>query len=195
MQRSLFHDITAGVVDFWAARLKDCACVHTAYPDGRLVTRDKIEYPAVSIMLLSADIAKDRRYGGIAYCVTDTNMGAGTAKVRPLPIPIDISFQLDTLAKSRVDDWSLEEQILYVLAAQARTPVTTKDERKIFMEPVPGQLDSGDWLNTETLWRKAYRFKVQVWLENTEAYEQVAILKQVILDINQEQYTEVFNGG
>ena len=194
MSRSLFHDITVAIVDFWKDYLKDFACVHVAYPDGRLVTRTKMVYPAVSIMLLSSEIARDRRYGGIAN-VVDPNIAEGTATVRPLPIPIDITFQLDTLAKSRVDDMSLEQQVILVLGAQNFRPVTTKDNRKIYMEPVPGQLTSGDLLNIETLWRKAYRFKVPTWLEDESDYQTLPILQQIILDINQEQYAEVFNGG
>lgn len=157
----LIYDVTQGIVNKLAARVTPIPVI-VGFPDERVAGESDRAYPCVSVSLVGKFSDLPSRYGGIGY-VRQDNPDGKTADLRKPPIPVQLVFQIDTLATTQLTDWSLTELVLPLIEAKAT--ITTAAGRMIFMTMMTEtDLDGLE----EGLWRKAYRVGVTVWFEHPD---------------------------
>lgn len=189
-QVSLAEDILVAVDRHWTDKLSDVH-VRVAYPDARTQTRDTIEYPAAAISIIGREEDPRRRFGGIVE-MEEKNEAAGTAKLYQLPIPLTIQFQLDIEAKRQAELHRLDDVVMLQLYRAKRTAITTEAGRQIYLKPLPsGPGGVADVMDGD-LWRSTQRFKVDAWLTTKEDVEQAYLIRQIDLDINEEEVSTTF---
>ncbi len=134
--------------------------VMVGFPDERVAGEATRAYPCVSISLIDKAADPMSRYDGVGVIRQD-NPDTLTADLRRPPIPIQLHFQIDTLAENQRADWLLTEQVLPFL--HAKVTVTTPAGRTIFLTLMSStNLDGLE----EGLWRKTYRAYVTAWFQH-----------------------------
>lgn len=194
MPETIFDDIVTAVELFWSQRFGEGVQTIVAYPDPRITGIETFPYPCACLSITGIDIDPERRYGSVLGIITK-NEEAGTATIQPPPIPIHIDFQIDTLAENRNVDWLLASKVVAVLGAHNRDKLITDQGRTIHLIRQPGGLDAHDDLTSDELWRKAFRFRVQTWLDDPRELQQAILLQEFLLKINEEPIELTFSGG
>lgn len=181
---NIFYDIGVAVETYWQSKFGDNVTIHLAMPDERVVnTQDtELTYPRVAMSYIGASSDSMRRYAGLVKEV-EKDTEAGTASLTDPPIPINIDFQMDLLAATRISMFDLKQTVLRVLGPAYKETITTKQERTIHLMPLPENYDFED-KNPEGLWRCAYRFRIRTWLESVEEAQEVSLVLTTILEIN-----------
>lgn len=152
----IIGDIIEGIRDHLAGIFEGVSVI-VGFPDERVNGEAERTYPCICISLIGKDSDIVSKYGGVGY-IREDSPDEKTAELRLPPIPIQLHFQIDTLAETRRDDWALTEIVLPFL--EARVTVTTAAGREVFLTPISStNLDGLE----DGLWRKTYRAYVTAW--------------------------------
>lgn len=162
----LLRDVFKGLRDYFQTNLTADRVV-LGFRDERSEAAPERDYPEVTVTLYDARLDNVGRYGGLFRTIA-VNPDGKTAKIGRIPSPLNLYFQLDTFCEKREDDWILSREAMEVLADRY-TKITTDDGRVLHLFPV--SMDVLDTLTADVIWRKAYRFFVQVWLDSPAAAE------------------------
>lgn len=171
MANSLLRDVFAGLKAFWVQALPN-ADVRLGF--AAVTSDDELqaetgepahEYPCATLTLLGTPIDSARKTSGPPIdWQTDPDDSNRMVGKRP-PIPITISIQLDTYADNRDDDWTMNEICLRILGAN-RSKFMTAAGRILYL--VGETNDTLDDLAGDSIWRKAYRFRLETWIDDEE---------------------------
>jgi len=162
----LLRDVFKGLRDYFQTNLTADRVV-LGFRDERSEAAPERDYPEVTVTLYDARLDNVGRYGGLFRTIA-VNPDGKTAKIGRIPSPLNLYFQLDTFCEKREDDWILSREAMGLLADRY-TKITTDDGRVLHLFPV--SMDVLDTLTADVIWRKAYRFFVQVWLDSPATAE------------------------
>jgi len=170
---SIIRDIFSGLKDYMTGYFSGLSAdVQLAFKDERIGEQDDRTYPAIRLSLYNITFDNDRRYGGMQYSRED-NPDGKTAQLKKGPIPIDLHFQMDTYCTKQDTDWQLSELCMKIMGSKY-TRIETGDERTLWI--VPETIDVLDRIEKNILFRKVYRFFVQIWFEHPEVAETVYLI-------------------
>lgn len=160
--------------------------VKIAFPDERVDNTEQRSYPAATLSMFDARIGVGRRPGGPPDYTTDHPTENATKCLQVnRPAPIDIGLQLDIYAEKREHDWALTTQMLALFAMQFPR-VEIAELGPIYLYPsvfqVLDDLDDG-------IFRKAYRFTVPLWFENSETAQEAIRVLSIEMSANNEPLT------
>ena len=179
------RDVFQGVVDFFTTQLTGIVVsgnVRLAFRDERIP--ETRTYPMVTVYLNGISQNYLQRPGGVSRVVTK-DLDKGTGSITPLPIPIALSMQVDTFADKQSDDWSLIFKMSQVLGA-SESKITTPAGKEIRLSAV--SIEDLDAITEEHLWRKCYRFALEVWFPHPAAAEAVYLVLKRRFDANGELF-------
>ncbi|MCK4305145.1 MAG: hypothetical protein KAY24_12985, partial [Candidatus Eisenbacteria sp.] len=172
------------VRDHYAALLSGIVAddsVGLAFTDERgALDRDRV-FPSATVYLYDVQYDSRRRAGG-KPTVAAANEDGTTASVTKTPAPINLYFQFDTYAEKRDQDWLMMEKLAPLFAdRQARITVPANEEsgateKHLYM--VPQSIDTLNEITDDNLWRKAYRFRLEVWFPHQEAAQEKYLVLQ-----------------
>jgi len=177
-------DIFQGLKDYFTARLT-AEEVMVGFPDERGVEPTDRTYPLVSLTLI--DMARDpvSNYGGMVETKA-VNIDQTEAVMTRTPIPIQVTFQLDTFCVARRDDWKLSEEVVPILSSYST--ITTTGGRALHLAPFT--FDCLDALE-DGLFRKAYRFTMTAWFDHPATHRDVYLMLLAKLELQGHELTLV----
>lgn len=171
---------------FWTSKLESIIgtgkTVGVAFPDERIESGKTRTYPAASIHIVDVSISAVRRHGGVDQVREDQPDGI-TSQMTFVPIPVMITWQLDTFCTGLTDDWAMMQIILAELGSRA-AHIETSEGIKLYMDP---QFQTtGDDLEENTRFRKIFRFSTTAWFEDPRAAETLYLVLTRTFNINSE---------
>ncbi len=166
------RDVFQGLVNSFAGIMGDTVAdgnVRLAFKDER--PSETRTYPAVTLYLYDAAINYAQRPGGVNRVVADHATDETKVSISKMPIPIKLFLQADTWADKLDDDWAIGMRMMQYLGA-GNTKVLTPAEKEFYVAgPIIAQ--PLDEIMSENLWRKAYRFALEVWFPHPDPAEDV----------------------
>ncbi len=173
-------NITTTLQEFFSQQLSPVV-VMSAFPDERAVGENERQYPAAALSIYDLGLGNERRYGGMVRTVVN-NDDNETCQLRPVPVPVNLYFQVDTFCLKKADDWTVKYQCMQIFGDR-QTVLTTADERQLWI--IPESQTPLDHIEGSTF-RTSYRFMVPVWFESARAAEAGYLVLKTQLNINDE---------
>ncbi len=158
--------------------------VKIAFRDERWENETNRTFPAATLLLVDASVASDRRFGGYTETRVDDQV-AGTSEITPVPIPVDLLFQVDTACEQRGEDWAITERMTVIGGAQLMIDLPDGTRRPIV--PRTGTLI--DDVSDMSLFRKAYRFVFPVWFAHPTGSRTENLITSIQATINEKLFT------
>lgn len=173
-------NITATLQEFFTQQLS-LVEVKPAFPDERAVGESERQYPAAALSIYDLGLGNERRYGGMVRTVVNNDDGE-TCQLRPVPVPVNLYFQIDTFCLKKNDDWTVKHQCMQIFGDR-QTVLTTVDGRQLWI--IPESQTSLDQIEGSTF-RTSYRFMVPVWFESARAAEDAYLVLKTQINMNDE---------
>lgn len=158
------EDMLAGIdahIKTLLAGVIDSANIGLAFKDERVDANETPEFPKATLYLSGIAPGVERRTGGAYKIVTQPSPSAPAATVAMKPTAVDVSFQLDTYAETFEEDWAIQLKLLPYLGGEFPQKVTTTAGREFFLTFTTW--DTLDEITADNWFRKAWRFKCEVW--------------------------------
>ena len=154
------YDIFTKTVEFWTAQLPDANDVRMGWPDSRIDTTDDSSFPRVLITQYDQSFDENRRIGGVngQHEIIDDD----DVTVKPVGIPLDYHFQLDSLCKEKKDAFDLKVLIERIIGDRYVSFTLTTGEKMYIIpegEPVIRY--------EEDITRIIFRYYIQHWRTST----------------------------
>lgn len=140
-------------------------------------------YPEVTINLIDSPIDPGRRYGGyFEYEDTDAIPTFPDAQVvlKKVPIPINLTFQIDTFCTKQSEDIVLINQMMAIMGGRINIP--GPDGSKLQIHRIDESTRTA--FTDLSLIQKSYRLFIPIWIEHPVLPREVYIVKRLELDLN-----------
>ena len=174
-----FRDIFDCLKSHWQAVLGQSVAVEIAFADERVRTQIEQVYPVALLSNIAIAIDPSRQHA-VPDGVVSTDLEAGMVKIQKAPVPVSLDFQLDLHCQKRDDHWHYSGILLAALGSRMTTQLITKSNRKFF---ITGPIESIELPEPDSIWRTAFRFRIDTWLTDEELLE-VGIIEQRVFEIN-----------
>lgn len=149
---------------------------------------DSSKYPEAVISIVDWAMDNERRTGDPRDVVDSSDLVAFLGILKAKPIPIAITFQLDTAAEKHAEHLCISDRMLRLVNKEKKDEIETASGHKFFIRPGYSPPE-GSGLVGSDLWIGHHRIVVPTWLrdesDGTEAY----LLKKAIIKSNTSTHT------
>jgi len=171
----LIEDIDQAIINYWKDKFKDFPCdndvvVELAFkqePQDEDVPRSRT-YPRLLLSMIGTAIDHWRAHSIMSSVVSEND--DDTVNVQDVPVPFNITYQLDGYFTDRRQGWRAQLIMSQELGSRYKTDIETQKGRVISLKEIPDALDGIDHPEDDDynskLWRKTVRFVVETNLES-----------------------------